>query len=53
MGQIVAYHEHGMSNHEIAKLIGRSESTIRRFIKKCKKLNRLNERKDWKKDINK
>ena len=51
-GKIVAYHEHGMSNREIAKLIGRSESTIRRFIKKWK-LDQLSERKNRKKEINK
>ena len=52
MGKIVEYHEHGMSNREIAKLIGRSESTIRRFIKKWKETGSI-ERKDPKKEINK
>ena len=45
MGKIVAYHEHGMSNREIAKLIGRSESTIRRVLKKWKETRSIERKK--------
>ena len=45
MGQIVAYHEHGTSNREIVKLIGRSESIIKRFIKKWKETGSIERKK--------